>query len=63
MKKILTGLYITLIATLSYSQQVPLISKTEFSEEALKQLVVDTDNKETTMQSVLNKNTKVKLPS
>lgn len=55
MKKIFTGLYITLIATLSYSQQLPLISKTEFSEEALKQLVVDTDNKETTMQFVLNK--------
>lgn len=55
MKKIFTGLYITLIATLSFSQQVPLISKTEFSEEALKQLVVDMDHKETTMQSILNK--------
>ncbi|CVK16042.1 Thioredoxin-like [Apibacter mensalis] len=55
MKKNLTVLFFSLFVLLVYSQQVPPISKTEFSEEPLKQVVLDTENNEITMQSVLNK--------
>jgi thiol-disulfide isomerase/thioredoxin len=55
MKKKFTGLFFSLFVLLIYSQQVPQISKTKFTEESLKQIVLDTENKEITMQSIVDK--------
>ena len=55
MKTIVTAIFLGIFNTIIFSQQIPQISKTEFSQEALQQEVIDTDNNEITIQSIIDK--------
>ncbi len=55
MKTIVTTIFLGIFNTIIFSQQIPQISKTEFSQEALQEEVIDTDNNEITIQSIIDK--------
>lgn len=44
------------VFSIAYSQKIPTVSKTEFSKEALSQILEDEQGKSTTIQEILNKN-------
>lgn len=55
MKQLLIVFMMSVFSTV-YSQQVPEVSKTDFSKEALSQILEDENGKSTTIQDILNNN-------